>query len=105
MINMVNLAGNGAPGASGNVPAPGYILKLELFFVLFMYYIVLIMNTTTCHAITFSLIYIMNCLLNYGIKICPIKPRFLIGALVHFHERSLLLVIYLKNGKKVNVHV
>jgi hypothetical protein len=52
---MVNLAGNNAPGVSGNGPAPGYILKLVLFFVLFMYYIVLILNTTTYHAITFSL--------------------------------------------------
>jgi hypothetical protein len=76
-IIMVNLVGNNAHGASGNGPAPGYILKLVSFFELFMYYIVLILNTTTYHAITFSLIYIMNYLLKYGIKICRIKPRFL----------------------------
>jgi hypothetical protein len=52
---MVNPASNGAPGASGNSPAPGYILKLVLFFELFMFYTVLIMNTSPCHVITFSL--------------------------------------------------
>jgi hypothetical protein len=51
---MVNPAINGAPGASGNSPAPGYILKLVLFFELFMFYTVLIMNTSPCHVITFS---------------------------------------------------
>jgi hypothetical protein len=66
---MVNPAANGATIVAGNGPAPGYILKLIWLFVLFMFYIVLIMNTSTWH-ITFSLIYIMNYLLNYGIKIC-----------------------------------
>jgi hypothetical protein len=45
--------------------------------VLFMFSCVLIMNTTTCFSITFSLLYIMNFLLNYGIKICRIMPIFL----------------------------
>jgi hypothetical protein len=70
MINMVNTAANGAPGASGNGPAPGYMLKLIWIFVLFMFSCVLIMNTSTCSAITFSLLYIMIFLLNYGIKKC-----------------------------------
>jgi hypothetical protein len=67
---MVNPAGNGAPSASGNSHAPGYILKLIWIFVLFLFSCVLIMNTSTCSAITFSLLYIMIFLLNYGIKIC-----------------------------------
>jgi hypothetical protein len=45
-------------------PAPGYILKLVMFFMLFMFYSELIMNTRTCHAITFSLFHTMTYLLN-----------------------------------------
>jgi hypothetical protein len=48
-INMVSPAGNGAPGASGNDPALGYILKLIWKFVLFMFSCVLIMNTMFCY--------------------------------------------------------
>jgi hypothetical protein len=36
--------------------------------VLFMFSCVLIMNTRTCFAITFSLLYIMNFLLNTELK-------------------------------------
>jgi hypothetical protein len=53
------------------------LLKLVLFFMLFMFYSVLIMNTSTCHAITFSLFLIMIYLLNYVIKMCQTLPIFL----------------------------
>ena len=74
---MVNLAGNGASAATGNGPASGYTLNIVWFLVLFMFYNVLIMNTNTCLAITFSLFYMVNYLLNFGIKMCRILPTFL----------------------------
>jgi hypothetical protein len=74
---MVNPALNSAPVAPGKGSAPGYTIKLTWLFVSFMFYSVLIMNTNACHVIKFSLIYIMNYLLTYGIKICRILPGFL----------------------------
>jgi hypothetical protein len=74
---MVIPAANNALAALDNGPAPGYILKLVLFFVSFMFYTVLIMNTSICHVITYSLLYIMDFFLNCGIKICRILPMFL----------------------------
>jgi hypothetical protein len=87
-------------------------ITLCLKLVLFMYYIVLIMNTTTCHAITFSLIHIMNRLLNYESKICRTKPRFLTGDALYGYtqwrihawaSRAMALGVGLKSPREVTV--
>jgi hypothetical protein len=98
---MVNPAANGTPVAPGNVPAPGYILKLIWLFVLFMF-TVLIMYTSTCHVITFSLIYTMNYLLNYGIKIYQILPKFLTGPVIVTDEEVLRLDVTLDDALLVH---
>jgi hypothetical protein len=85
-------------------------LKLIWIFVLFMFSFVLIMNTSTCHAITFSLIYIINYLLNYEIKICHEMPRFLTtmlpskSPLITTHKKLLLSsCMHTKTNKIVEI--
>ena len=71
------LAGNGATGASGTVPALGYTLNLFWFNFLFMLISKNNINTCTYFIHTLSLIYAMKLLVIFGIKIYRKLPSFL----------------------------
>ena len=72
------LAGNDATGASSTGPVLGYILNLFWFKILFMLISENNMNTSTYFVHTLSLIYAMNLLVIFGIKIYQKLPSFLI---------------------------
>ena len=67
--------GNGAPGASGTGPALGYTLNLFWFNILFMLISENNMNKSTYFVHTLSLIYVMNLVVIFGIKIYQKLPR------------------------------
>ena len=61
--------GNGAPGASGTGLDLGYTLNLFWFNILFMLISENNMNTLTYFVHTLSLIYVINLVVIFGIKI------------------------------------
>jgi hypothetical protein len=67
---------NGAPVDSVNRPAFGYTLNLFCAF-LFEFYLRFNLNTSTCFALTGSLIFVMNMLIISGIKMYRKLPSFL----------------------------
>jgi hypothetical protein len=67
---------NGAPVDSVNRPAFGYTLNL-FCAILFEFYLRFNLNTSTCFALTGSLIFVMNMLIISGIKIYRKLPSFL----------------------------
>ena len=73
-------AGNGATGASGTSPALGYLLNLLWFNSLIMLISENNMNTCTYLIHTLSLIYAMNLLVIFRIKIYRKLPSYLTEA-------------------------
>ena len=69
--------GNGAPGASGTGPALGYTLNQFWFIILFMFISENNMNTSTYFVSTISLIYDMELIITFGIKIYQKLPSYL----------------------------
>ena len=82
-------AGDVAPNASGTGPALGYSLKL-MCFILFIF--MLILNTSTCFvSLTIVMGILLNCIFNFGIKLCSKVPIFLtvdIGRLIYVKEKQ-----------------
>ena len=74
---MATLVGNSAANASGNGPATGYLLKL-LLFTLFMLIYVISINLCTNFISLFQVIEILLVYtFSFGIKLCPKLPNFL----------------------------
>jgi hypothetical protein len=74
-INISNPRDNGAPVDSVNRSAFGYILNLMCVFLLFKFYLSFNLNTSTCFALTGSLITVMNLLIISGIKMYRKLPN------------------------------